>query len=212
MSLYKHEEIYRGKDKIRQLFDRHITVCGVGAVGSNLVERLARQGCGNFRVIDFDRVEEHNINNQIFTSKDVGQYKSAAIEDRVLDINSGNVDAVWKKLDSDNIKKYFKGTELVVDCFDNISSRKLVSDYCKKNKIECLHLGVLTDFGEGVWNEKYQLPDTPADGNDPCDYPLASNIVSIVATIGSELVLDYFMNNNKRSFIVTLKNFVVRFI
>ena len=212
MSIYKHEEIYRGKDKIRQLFDKHITVCGVGAIGSNLVENLSRQGFGNFRAIDFDRVEEHNINNQIFTSTNIGQYKSAAVEDRVLDINRGNVDAVWKKLDKDNIKKYLKGTYLVVDCFDNIASRRLVMDYCRLNKIECLHLGVLTDMGEGVWNEKYQLPDSNPAGDDPCDYPLARNIVSIVATIGSELIVDYFLNNNKRSFVVTLKNFVVRYI
>jgi molybdopterin/thiamine biosynthesis adenylyltransferase len=212
MSIYKHEEIYRGKEQIKSLSGKKVVVCGVGAIGSNLIENLCRQGFDDFRAIDFDRVEEHNLNNQAFTEDNIGSYKSQAIEDRVLDINRGDVDAVWKKLDKDNIKKYFTGATLVVDCFDNVPSRKLVSDYCKKNKIPCLHLGVLTDFGEAVWEEQYSIEEPKEKPVDACDYPLARNIVMMVVILGSEIILDYFLNNKKRSAIVTLKNLSVRYI
>ena len=212
MSIYKHEEIYRGKEQIKSLKNKRLVICGVGAIGSNLVENLARQGFANFRAIDFDRVEEHNINNQIYTENDIGKYKSQALEDRVLDINRGDVDVVWKKLDADNIKKNFKDADLVLDCFDNVPSRKLVSDYCKKNKVECLHLGVLTNFGEAVWEERYNIEEPKGKVPDACDYPLARNIVMMTVIVGSEIILDYFLNGNKRSAIITLKNLSVRYI
>lgn len=60
-SKFHHEEIYRGKDLISKLGKYKITVCGVGALGSNLVDNLARQGFSNFKVIDMDRVESHNV-------------------------------------------------------------------------------------------------------------------------------------------------------
>lgn len=212
MSIYKHEEIYRGKENIKLLSGKRLVVCGVGAIGSNLIENLCRQGFDNFRAIDFDRIEDHNLNNQAFIEKDVGSYKSQIMEDRVLDINRGDVDAVWKRLDKDNIKKYLTGADLVVDCFDNVPSRKLVSDYCKKNKVPCLHLGVLTDFGEAIWEEKYSIEEPKEKPVDACDYPLARNIVMMVVILGSEIILDYFLNNKKRSAIVTLKNLSVRYI
>lgn len=211
MSIYKHEEIYRG-EKLKSLCGKHIIVCGAGAIGSNLIENLARQGFENFTAIDFDRVEEHNINNQIFTKNDVGKYKVSVVDERVYDINHGDFSAVPKKLDLDNIKKYFKNADIVLDCFDNVPSRKLVSDYCKENKIDCLHAGVLTEFGEAIWEEKYSINEPTEEMVDACDYPLARNIVIMVVVLASELVIDYFLNNKKRSAIVSLKDLQVRYI
>ena len=43
-------------------------MCGAGAVGSNLVDNLARQGAENLCVVDRDRVEEHNVSTQVWGS------------------------------------------------------------------------------------------------------------------------------------------------
>lgn len=191
---------------------KHLTVCGAGAIGSNLVDNLARQGFKSFRVIDFDRVENHNINNQIYSNQHVGSLKVNSLYDIIYEVNKAEVDTVSKKLEKDNIKKHLKDTDLVVDAFDNIPSRKLVRDFCHKNNIPCVHAGVLTNFGEVVWNENYQLDEKQVDGLDPCDYPLARNIVLGVVVLASEIIIDYIVNNNQRNAIITLKNLSVRFV
>lgn len=211
-NIYKHEEIYRGKETMNMLGTKHLTVCGAGAIGSNLVDNLARQGFKSFRVIDFDRVVAHNLNNQIFSKRDVGGMKAVCLSTIAYEACSANVEAVTKKLEEDNIKKYIKGTDLVIDAFDNIPSRMLVRDFCKKNNIPCVHAGVLINFGEVMWNEKYQLDSEQNNELDACDYPLARNIVMGVVVLASEIIIDYFVHNKQRNAIISLTNLSVRFI
>ena len=73
--LYLHEGIYRGKEALQKLELVQVTVCGAGALGSLLVDNLARQGFRQLSVIDDDRVELHNIGTQLFRQEDVGAFK-----------------------------------------------------------------------------------------------------------------------------------------
>jgi molybdopterin/thiamine biosynthesis adenylyltransferase len=212
-NIYHHEEIYRGKEIMDMLGAVHLTVCGAGAIGSLLVDNLARQGFKSFRVIDFDRVEKHNINNQIYSDEHVGAMKANELSDIIYGVDKYiEVEAITKKLEDDNIKKYISKTGLVVDAFDNIPSRRLVRDYCKKNNIPCVHAGVLIDFAEVMWNDNYQLSDEQANAVDACDYPLARNIVVMVVVLASEIIIDHFVNNKQRNAVVTLKNLNVRYV
>ncbi len=70
--LYLHEMLYRGRDAIEKLAKASITICGAGALGSLLADNLARQGAARLAVIDFDRVEAHNIGTQLYRREDVG--------------------------------------------------------------------------------------------------------------------------------------------
>ena len=56
-----HETLYRGDAALARLSNTRLTMCGAGAVGSNLVPHLVRQGVRTITVIDFDRVEAHNV-------------------------------------------------------------------------------------------------------------------------------------------------------
>ena len=134
-SKYHHEEIYRGADLVKKLGEKHITVCGCGAIGSNLVENLARQGFTKLRVIDFDRVETHNLNTQIFEEADRGAMKVAACQKRIFKSVGVEIETEDKELKAANIKKFLKGTDLVVDAFDNSASRRLLFDYSNENKL-----------------------------------------------------------------------------
>ena len=48
-----------------------ITVCGAGALGSHLADNLARQGAAKLAVVDFDRVEAHNVGTQLYRRDEV---------------------------------------------------------------------------------------------------------------------------------------------
>lgn len=66
----------------------HVTVVGVGGVGSWAAETLARSGLGHITLIDFDQVAESNINRQIHAlSTTVGQAKVLAMQERIALIN-----------------------------------------------------------------------------------------------------------------------------
>ena len=64
-----------------------IHIIGCGSVGSTLAELLVRYGLKNITLYDFDRVEAHNIANQMFTSKDINQEKVKAVADHLVEIN-----------------------------------------------------------------------------------------------------------------------------
>lgn len=64
-----------------------IHIVGCGSVGSTIAENLARCGVKNMVLWDFDKVEAHNIVNQMFRQQDIGKYKVEALRDILCDIN-----------------------------------------------------------------------------------------------------------------------------
>lgn len=74
-----------------------IHIVGCGSVGSTVAENLARCGVKNMVLWDFDKVESHNIVNQMFRQQDVGKPKVEALKDILIDINPELVDSVELK-------------------------------------------------------------------------------------------------------------------
>ena len=82
MDLSKSYEFFQPeKDNAR------IHIVGCGSVGSTLAENLARCGVTKMTLWDFDRVEPHNICNQMFRQQDVGKLKVEALRNLLTDIN-----------------------------------------------------------------------------------------------------------------------------
>lgn len=79
--------------------DARIHIIGCGSVGSTIAENLARCGVTKMTLWDFDRVEPHNICNQIFRQQDVGKLKVEALKDILTDINPDIVDELELKPD-----------------------------------------------------------------------------------------------------------------
>lgn len=207
-NLYHHEEIYRGEVFLDRLAQTHIFVCGCGALGSNLIDNLVRQGAKTISVVDKDRVEKHNINTQIWDEYDIGMTKANAIANKVLNVAGIDIATYDKELTSKNIKKFTKNCDLVIDCFDNSASRQLVYDFCK-DKIPCLHGGLYEDFGEVCWNDQYKVPDDQEDG-DICDYPLARNIVMLTVLAMTEEILSFCEEPRYGNWNITLRDLSIK--
>src|SRR6476659_8984781 len=95
---FHHEAIYRGVGEVAKLADRRLTLCGAGALGSNLADNLARQGFRDLRVIDRDRVEEHNVGTQLYGESDVGGWKVEVLRNRLFRAVGVEIEAVAKEL------------------------------------------------------------------------------------------------------------------
>ena len=91
---FLHEEIYRGTDAFARLAVPQLTLCGAGALGSHLADSLARQGFKKLRVIDHDRVAEHNISTQLYGAGDVGALKVDVLRNRLFRTVEVEIDAV----------------------------------------------------------------------------------------------------------------------
>jgi molybdopterin/thiamine biosynthesis adenylyltransferase len=205
---FLHESIYRGADSIARLAVPRLTICGAGALGSHLADHLVRQGFKKLRVIDRDRVEEHNVSTQLYGNSEVGAWKVEALRNRMFRAVEVEIDAVSKELTQRNAKALLQGTDIAVDTFDNSHARRLVQEHCREARIECLHVGMYADYCEAIWDERYRVPGDVA--GDVCDYPLARNLVALGAALASELLLRMVLAGEKRSFSCTLVDFAFR--
>ena len=212
MKTFIHEEIYRGEDLFGKIAAQPVTVFGSGAIGSNLIDNMIRQGFKKICTVDFDRVEDHNRHTQIYGRRDIGLLKVKALQSRIYNDLGVQIDISNKKVEESNVSKFgpSRGTHgkddpaaILVDSFDNSESRSIIHDYAKKEGRDCLHIGLYQDYAEVVWNERYRVPkDTEA--LDVCEYPLARNIILLAVAVGTESILRFIDSGVKEDYYITL--------
>lgn len=139
--IYQRTELVIGKEGVNKLKNSKVCICGVGGVGSYVVEALARIGVGNLTVIDKDVVDITNINRQIIaTMENIGKPKVAVIKERINSINPNIiVQSIETFLDESNISEYItEDFDYVVDAIDSINSKVELIKYCTKNNINVI--------------------------------------------------------------------------
>jgi molybdopterin/thiamine biosynthesis adenylyltransferase/rhodanese-related sulfurtransferase len=105
---------------------------GAGGLGSPVIMYLAAAGVGTLGIVEFDVVDETNLQRQIIHGQsDVGRSKAESARDTVAEINP-NVNVVLHetRLDSSNALDIFSDYDLIVDGTDNFPTRYLVNDAC----------------------------------------------------------------------------------
>jgi molybdopterin/thiamine biosynthesis adenylyltransferase len=205
---FHHERIYRGSDQLARLESIPITLCGAGALGSLLADNLARQGFRRWKVIDRDRVEEHNVGTQLYGESEVGAWKVEALRSRLFRAVGVEIEAAAKELSDRNAKSLLKGSGIVVDTFDNSAARRLVQDRCRADTLPCLHVGLFADYAEVIWDEGYRVPRDVA--GDVCDYPLARNLVLFAVAVASEALIRFVLDGARSDWSATLHDFAIR--
>jgi molybdopterin/thiamine biosynthesis adenylyltransferase len=179
-----------------------VTVCGAGALGANVTESLARSGYRKLRLVDQDRVEERNLSTQPFYRSDVGAPKARVLAGALYRAVGVEVDVHVKELGDGNAGKLLAGSDLVLDTFDNSTSRQAVSEACRSAALPCLHIGLAADYAEVIWDELYRVPSARQD--DVCDYPLARNLVTLAVAVGCEVATGFVRDASRRSYTITL--------
>tara|TARA_R110002096_G_scaffold433887_3_gene653863 strand:- start:77743 stop:78342 length:600 start_codon:yes stop_codon:yes gene_type:complete len=134
-----------------------VTVVGVGALGSHLVQFLRSENV-SIRVIDFDRVEQKNVYSQFHSKPGVGKKKVTSLAQSIQMLFGTKIKTFSHKLTNDN-QDALLGGDLVIDCLDNEASRILVQAWVRKHEVPCLH-GALApngSFGRVVWDENFAI-------------------------------------------------------
>jgi molybdopterin/thiamine biosynthesis adenylyltransferase/rhodanese-related sulfurtransferase len=116
----------------KRLKNAKVLCVGAGGLGSPALLYLAAAGVGTLGVIDFDVVDESNLQRQIIHGQsDVGRSKAESARDSIKELNPlVNVIVHKERLDSDNAMQVFEPYDLIVDGTDNFATRYLVNDAC----------------------------------------------------------------------------------
>ena len=109
-----------------------VLVVGAGGLGSPALMYLAAAGVGTLGIIDYDTVDESNLQRQIIHGQsDIGRSKAESARDSVREINPLiEVMLHAERLDSSNVMEIFAAYDLIVDGTDNFATRYLVNDAC----------------------------------------------------------------------------------
>ena len=116
----------------KRLKNAKVLVVGDGGLGSPALLYLAAAGVGTLGIIDFDVVDESNLQRQVIHGvSDLGKPKALSAKESIVEINPHvNVILHEERLDSDNALDIFRPYDLVLDGTDNFATRYLVNDAC----------------------------------------------------------------------------------
>jgi adenylyltransferase/sulfurtransferase len=116
----------------KRLKNAKVLVVGAGGLGSPALLYLAAAGVGTLGIVDFDTVDESNLQRQVIHGQsDIGRPKAQSARDSVLEVNP-YVDVIVHetRLDNDNVLEIFSGYDLILDGTDNFATRYMVNDAC----------------------------------------------------------------------------------
>jgi molybdopterin/thiamine biosynthesis adenylyltransferase/rhodanese-related sulfurtransferase len=105
---------------------------GAGGLGSPALMYLAAAGVGTLGIVEFDTVDESNLQRQIIHGQsDIGRSKAQSARESVLEINPYTEVVIHEvRLDVSNVMDIFAQYDLIVDGTDNFATRYLVNDAC----------------------------------------------------------------------------------
>ena len=154
-------------ENLHFLANKCVLVLGCGGVGGYVCEALARSNIGTIILVDYDIVDETNINRQIIAlSSTIGQKKVDVLEKRIHDINPDcEVVKIDDFIQADNLNSLFSyPIHFFVDACDTVSTKKEVIKQCLNRRIP-----FISSMGTGNKFDPAQLEivDVRKTVNDP---------------------------------------------
>ena len=119
-------------DGQKRLKNAKVLCVGAGGLGSPALLYLAAAGVGTLGIVDFDVVDESNLQRQVIHGQsDIGRLKAESARDSVREINPYvTVNLHLDRLEAENVLEIFGQYDLIVDGTDNFATRYLVNDAC----------------------------------------------------------------------------------
>jgi molybdopterin/thiamine biosynthesis adenylyltransferase/rhodanese-related sulfurtransferase len=116
----------------QRLMNAKVLCVGAGGLGSPALMYLAAAGVGTIGIVEFDTVDESNLQRQIIHGQsDIGKSKAQSAKEKISEINPYvNVITHEIRLDNSNVKEIFSQYDIIVDGTDNFATRYLVNDAC----------------------------------------------------------------------------------
>ncbi|PIE61662.1 MAG: thiamine biosynthesis protein ThiF [Desulfobacterales bacterium] len=105
--------------------DRRIGIAGAGGIGSNVARHLVQCGITQFKIVDFDRVAQSNLDRQFYFFDQIGHLKVLCLKENLQRLSpSTEVDAVVQRIMPGACTALFSDCDLVVEGFDDAAAKK----------------------------------------------------------------------------------------
>lgn len=112
-------------DKIKRVLrKKSVGIAGIGGLGSNAAIALVRAGIGRLVLVDFDKVEESNLDRQYYFLDQIGKAKADVIKENIKRINTKvKVETFNLKLERGSMAKPFKDVDVVIEALDQTATK-----------------------------------------------------------------------------------------
>lgn len=149
-----------GKSGQARLKDARVAIVGAGALGVAVAPNLAGAGVGHITIVDNDVLELSNLQRQVlYEFSDVGIHKALLAERRLKRLNPFiEVHPMVQRVSDDNVDVILRDARIVVDCTDNIRSKFLLHDFCRKNGVDFVSAALYRNEGHlHVFNNRAEI-------------------------------------------------------
>nr|WP_199001819.1 HesA/MoeB/ThiF family protein [Flavobacterium sp. ASV13] len=202
-----------GQEKLKKA---KVLVIGAGGLGCPVLQYLSTAGVGYIGIMDFDRIEIHNLHRQIlYTENEIGQEKALVAQEVVSKLNPLiEAVAIPEKLTVENAVRIIEHYDIVVDGSDNFVTRYLVNDTCVQLGKSLVYGSILKFDGQiAVFNHKRSknLRDLFPEMPDPKEVPncnlngVLGTLPGIIGTMMAQETLKLILE------LPTLKNELILF-
>ena len=148
-----------GVEGQQQLHDAHVIIMGVGGLGSPAAMYLAAAGVGRLTLVDFDTVDNSNLQRQIVHNTDsIGDSKTNSAKNTLLKINpETSIHCINKQLTLDELEALFNTASCVIDATDNFATRFLINRACVSQQVALVSAAAIQYEGQiSVFDNRQQ--------------------------------------------------------
>lgn len=205
-----------GDEGQKKLKKTKVLVIGAGGLGCPILQYIATAGVGTIGIVDFDKIEIHNLHRQIlYTEDQIGLSKAITAKATIEKLNPLiQVQAFEEKLTIENAELIIKDFDVIVDGCDNFATRYLVNDTCADLRKPLVYGSILGFEGQlAVFNHNgsKNLRDLFPEPPNPKDVPNC-NLNGVLGTLPG--IIGTMMAHETLKLIIdlpTLKNELVLF-
>lgn len=189
----------KGQELLR---DATVLIAGAGGLGSPVAIYLAAAGIGKIRIVDFDSVEESNLNRQILHwDHDIGRMKVKSAREKIEQLNPDiRIETMTARIEENNIMEIVADADIIVDAMDNYDTRFLLNSAAISMGIPMVHGAVHGFHGQIT---------TIVPGDTPCLsclfptsppkelFPIVGATAGVIGTMQANEVIKYLTGSGK---------------
>jgi molybdopterin/thiamine biosynthesis adenylyltransferase len=182
-----------------------VVFCGVGALGSNAA-MLCRNLESELVFVDFDRVESKNLLAQAYVKASIGKNKAESLKLQLANFHGVKAEAFGVRLAEANAATLLDRATLLVDCFDNLASRALLSTYARGAGKPLVHAAISADgtFGLVRWDERFTPDPEDEPGQATCEGGAHLPMIGLLSAVLARTIQDFVARAEQRDAMVSL--------
>jgi len=178
-----------GEKTQNSLAKKKIAIIGSGGLGCSVALALSGSGIGEIDLVDFDKIELHNIHRQIaFNESDLNEYKSEILASLLKKRNS-NITVNSFRVDFDTYIQNLPKVDLIIDATDNLQTRSQIDQFAKKQGIAWIYGSVEEFKGFVALFKEKDFSSFPII--EPTPKGIAAPMVMQIASFEANLALRY---------------------